>query len=38
MSEKYNIEELIIRFLQQDINEEELRYFCLLYTSPSPRD
>lgn len=26
MSEKYNIEELIIRFLQQDINEEELRY------------
>ena len=25
MSEKYNIEELIIRFLQQDINEEELR-------------
>ena len=24
--EKYNIEELIIRFLQQDINEEELRY------------
>ena len=27
MSEKYNIEELIIRFLQQDINEEELRYW-----------
>lgn len=27
MSGKYNIEELIIRFLQQDINEEELR--CL---------
>ena len=26
MSEKYNIEELIIRFLQQDINEEELHY------------
>ncbi|RHR51014.1 FecR domain-containing protein [Parabacteroides sp. AF17-28] len=26
MSEKYNIEELIIRFLQQDINEEELRF------------
>ena len=26
MSEKYNIEELIIRFLQQDINEDELRY------------
>lgn len=26
MPEKYNIEELIIRFLQQDINEEELRY------------
>ncbi len=26
MSEKYNIEELIIRFLQQDVNEEELRY------------
>lgn len=26
MSEKYNIEELIVRFLQQDINEDELRY------------
>lgn len=26
MSGKYNIEELIIRFLQQDINEEELRF------------
>lgn len=26
MSEKYNIEELIIRYLQQDINEEELHY------------
>lgn len=26
MSEKYSIEELIVRFLQQDINEDELRY------------
>lgn len=26
MSEKYNIEELIVRFLQQEINEDELRY------------
>lgn len=26
MFEKYNIEELIVRFLQQDINEEEIRY------------
>ena len=25
MSEKYSIEELIVRFLQQDINEDELR-------------
>lgn len=29
MVEKYNIEELIIRFLQQDINEEELRFLEL---------
>ena len=34
MSEKYNIEELIIRFLQQDINEEELRY--LVHNSEHP--
>lgn len=26
MPEKYNIEELIVRFLQQEISEEELRY------------
>lgn len=26
MSDTYNIEELIVRFLQQDINEEELRF------------
>ena len=24
MSEKYSIEELIVRFLQQDINEDEI--------------
>ena len=26
MVEKYNIEELIIRFLKQEISEDELRY------------
>ena len=30
MSEKYSIEELIVRFLQQDINEDELRYLEVL--------